>query len=73
MYSAQNVPLILMCIQNETQNEDWPLKELLTIILDSNNYAKFDAIHGSPLSVALEHLSFKSIDIMMNGDYGFAY
>lgn len=44
------------------------LKDMLKKILNSGHYALFDVRHGSPLTVALQHNCFESIDIMMNGD-----
>ena len=46
---------------------------MLKIILESRHYALIDAKNGSALTVALQHNSFESIDIINSGDYDFDY
>jgi hypothetical protein len=44
---------------------------MLHIILESGNYAFFDAKNGSPLTVALENNCFDSINIILKPEYKF--
>jgi len=72
-YSPTGVPLLQLCIQNEASSRNWVLKDMMYIILENKLFSAHDAIHGSPLTVALRHDCYESIRIMNSGDYNFDY
>ena len=73
IYAPTGEPLLLVCIKNEVTNKSWPLKEMLTILLDSGDFALTDRLLGDPLKVALDYNCFESISIMKSKDYGFDF
>lgn len=72
-YSPTGIPLLHLCIENETISEKFPLKDMLHIILDSGHYDMCCHRHGSPLTVAIDFNCFECIEIMSNDIYKFDF
>lgn len=72
-FSPTGEPLINLCILNEKSSRNWPLKEMLLIILESGHFSTNDPQHGSPLTIAQKNECFDSINLMNEGETEFDY
>ena len=71
LYSPTGVPLINLCIQNETSSPKWHLNTLLRILLEEGNYDDFDQRYGNLLIFTVKDNCFESLDIELEGGYNF--